>query len=106
MHRRNKWLASLFVSGALMASVGAMAMPAPQDDHERHEREERERREYDQDRRDYHRWDDHEERMYREWLKERNFAPIAFDQLTPRDQRAYWHWRHEKREEREEREHR
>lgn len=105
MRRGNRWMASWLVSGALMASVGAMAMPRPQDDHERHEQEELERRAYDRERRDYHRWDDHEERMYREWLRERNFSYIDFDQLTPRDQRAYWHWRHEKHEEHEEREH-
>ena len=45
MHRGNKYLASLFVSAALMAPLGAFAIAAPQDDHERHEQEERERRE-------------------------------------------------------------
>jgi hypothetical protein len=62
-------------------------------------------RKSEREHRDYHRWDEHEERMYREWLRERNFAYINFDQLTERDQRAYWHWRHEKHEEHEEREH-
>jgi hypothetical protein len=104
MHRGNRWIASLFVSAALVVPIGAMATPRPQDDHERQEREEHERRMYDQEHRDYHQWDEHEERMYREWLRQRNFAYIDFDQLTPRDQRAYWHWRHEKQEH-EEREH-
>ena len=102
MRRGHKYVASFFLSVAMMAPSGAYAL-APQDDHERHEREERERRSYDQDYRDYHRWDDHEQRMYREWLRERNFAYIDFDQLTPRDQHDYWRWRHEKREEREHR---
>jgi hypothetical protein len=37
MRRESQWIASLFVSAALVAPLGAMALPRPQDDHERHE---------------------------------------------------------------------
>ncbi len=106
MRRRDQWIASLFVSGALMAPLGAMAMPRPQDDRERHEQEEHQRRAYDQEYRDYHNWDNREDRMYREWLAERNYNYVDYDQLRPEDQRDYWRWRHkqEKRERHEEHE--
>lgn len=101
-----KNLAALCISAALMAPLGALAMPKPQDDHERHEREEHDRRYYDQQNRDYHNWDSREDRMYRQWLAERNYSYVNYDQLRPEDQRDYWNWRHrqEKRERHEEHE--
>jgi hypothetical protein len=42
MPREHKYLASLFLSAALMAPVGALARPSPQ---WRHKQEKRERRE-------------------------------------------------------------
>ena len=90
MRREHKYMASIFLSGALMVPLGAMAMPKPQDDHERHEQEEHERRQYDQDHRDYHNWDSREDRMYREWLAERHYDYVDYDRLRPEDQRDYW----------------
>src|ERR1700747_1340144 len=69
MRREGKYLASFFLSAALLAPVGAMAMPRPQDDHERHEQEERERRVYDPYHKDYHNWDQREDQAYRHWLE-------------------------------------
>lgn len=106
MRREHKYVASFFLSAALMAPVGALAMPRPQDDHERHEQEEHQRRAYDQENRDYHNWDNREDRMYRQWLAERNYNYVDYDQLRQEDQRDYWRWRHkqEKRERHEEHE--
>jgi hypothetical protein len=104
MHRGNKYVASLFLSAALVASVGALAMPAPQDDHERHEQEERERRIYDPYRGDYHNWDRREDEAYRRWLDERHEAYVDYERLKHKQQREYWKWRHE-HEEHEEHEH-
>jgi hypothetical protein len=44
--------------------------------------------------------------MYRQWLAERNYNYVDYDQLRPEDQRDYWKWRHkqEKRERHEEHE--
>jgi hypothetical protein len=63
MHRGNKYVASLFLSAALMAPMGAFAMATPQDDHERHEQEER--RVYDPYHKDYHTWNRAEDDVYR-----------------------------------------
>ena len=106
MRRRDQVLASLFVTAALMAPIGAMAMPRPQDDHERHEQEEREHRDrvYDRDHWDYHSWDQREDQAYRHWLDERHEAYVEYNRLNRKRQREYWKWRHE-HQEHEEREH-
>ena len=106
MRRRDQVLASLFVSAALMAPIGAMAMPRPQDDRERHEQEEREHRDrvYDRDHRDYHSWDRREDEAYRHWLDGRHQAYVEYNRLNRKRQREYWKWRHE-HQEHEEREH-
>ena len=110
MRREHKYVASIFLSAALLAPVGAMAMPKAQDDHERHEQEEHERRQYDPQYRDYHNWDSREDRMYRQWLSERNREYVDYDRLDSREQRDYWKWRHredkrDRHEEHEEHEH-
>jgi hypothetical protein len=101
MTRGKRHLASIFVSVALMAPLGALAIAAPQDDHERHEREEREEREhrvYDPYHRDYHNWDQREDGMYRRWLDERHERHVDYQRLKHRQQEAYWRWRHEHEE--------
>ena len=107
MNRQNKYLASLFVSAALVAPMGAFAMAAPQDDrdHERHEERERENRVYDSHHKDYHNWDQREDQTYRHWLEDRHQGYVEFNGLRERDQRAYWNWRHSHAEH-EENEHR
>lgn len=104
MHRGNKYLASLFVSAALIAPMGAFALAAPQDDrdHERHEREQR--RVYDPDHKDYHNWDQREDGVYRHWLEGRHEAYVDYNRLRHKQQRAYWNWRHS-HEQHEEHEH-
>jgi uncharacterized protein YecT (DUF1311 family) len=93
MHRGNKYLASLFVSAALLAPMGAFAMAAPQDDHDRHEREEH--RVYDPCHKDYHNWDRREDEAYRHWLDGRHEVYVDYEHLKHKQQRAYWNWRHE-----------
>ena len=104
MRRGKQWIASIFVSTVLMAPLGAFALPAPQDDHERHEQEEHERRVYDAEHKDYHNWDRREDEAYRHWLDARHEAYVDYDRLDHKMQREYWKWRHE-HEEHEEREH-
>ncbi len=108
MRRTQQFFASVFLSAALMAPIGAMAILAPQDDHERHEREEREeheRRVYDPDYRDYHNWDAREDETYRHWLEEKHRSYVEYDRLDARRQREYWKWRHRHEEHEEHEEH-
>jgi hypothetical protein len=91
MHRGNKFVASLFLSAALLAPVGAFAMPAAQEDehHDQHVR-----RVYDPYHKDYHNWDKVEDDTYRHWLEGRHVAYVDFEHLKKKDQEAYWNWRH------------
>ena len=104
MRRNNQRLASILLSAALMAPIGALAVTAPQDDHERHEQEEREHRVYDPYHKDYHNWDRREDDAYRHWLDGRHEGYVDYDRLNRKRQREYWRWRHE-HEEHEEHEH-
>ena len=99
MQSGSKYVASLFLSAALMAPVGAFAMAAPQDDHERHE--EQARRVYDPYHKDYHNWDRIEDDTYRHWLEGRHAAYVDYEHLKRKEQREYWDWRHNHEEHRD-----
>ena len=89
-----KNLAALCLSAALTSPIAALAMPRPQDDHERREQEEREHRVYDADHRDYHNWDAREDEAYRRWLEEKHETYVTFERLDNKRQEDYWRWRH------------
>jgi hypothetical protein len=94
MRREHNYVASFFLSAALIAPVGALAVPMPQDEHERHEQEEREHRVYDPANRDYHNWDAREDEAYRRWLEEKHETYVDYDRLNHKRQEEYWKWRH------------
>jgi hypothetical protein len=50
---------------------------------------------YDSYHRDYHRWDDREDRAYRRYLSERHEEYQEMNKRKAEDQREYWNWRHE-----------
>jgi hypothetical protein len=50
---------------------------------------------YDNDHRDYHRWNRAEDRRYRAYLAERHQRYLAFQRASRQRQIAYWRWRHE-----------
>jgi hypothetical protein len=49
---------------------------------------------YDEWHGDYHRWDDHEEVVYRGYLADNHKDYHPFNQLSKDDQKAYFDWRH------------
>jgi len=63
MNHLKKYLGSLFLVAALAAPVTIMAVPAPQDDREH-------KRVYDKEHKDYHNWDDNENRAWGPFLTE------------------------------------
>ena len=77
-------LAGVLMSAALIAPVAGMA-----DDHHR------ERRYYDRDGRDYHYWNDDEDRQYRGYLVEQHRVYVPFPKVRVTQQREYFRWRHE-----------
>jgi hypothetical protein len=50
---------------------------------------------YDAPHRDYHRWNDGEERAYRAYLAERHREYRAYRDLNRAEQDEYWQWRHD-----------
>jgi type III secretory pathway component EscR len=79
-----RFIGALLLSGVLMAPVISQAKD--RDD----------RRVYDPYRRDYHEWNENEERAYRHWVEqERHREYRAWKHASKRDQREYWRWRHE-----------
>jgi hypothetical protein len=93
MHRGNRFVASFFLSAALMAPFAAHAIPTPQDDHQ--QQKEEQRRVYDAEHKVYHNWDDHEDAAYRHWLESRHETYVDYQKLDEKRQRAYWKWRHD-----------
>jgi hypothetical protein len=76
--------------------MSAAARPQDNGRQEEHRRDNRDHnnRVYDRSHKDYHNWDDNEDRSYRGYLEEnhRAYRPIA--EMNSRTQRAYWNWRH------------
>ena len=77
--------------GALLLTAGLMAAPlaiADDRDHDTH-------RYYDRDHKDYHRWNDNEQRSYGVFLNENHIQVHVFRKAPPTEQQQYWKWRHE-----------
>jgi hypothetical protein len=53
---------------------------------------------YDEPYQDYHRWNQREERAYREYLVEQRREYREFARLERREQDEYWAWRHHHRD--------
>ena len=50
---------------------------------------------YDRYHRDYHVWDDREDRAYRGYLVERHRPYVVYGRIGRPEQHRYWNWRHE-----------
>lgn len=83
-----KYLSFLFLSTALTGSVAPKASAQEvvvTTDHARY---------YDGNHKDYHVWNDGEDRSYRIYLGERHRDYREFHLTTQREQKDYWNWRH------------
>ena len=61
-----------------------------------HAADEHPKRYYDRDRRDYHEWNEQEDRAYRHWLQEQRHSEYhPWARARREEQREYWRWRHE-----------
>jgi hypothetical protein len=49
---------------------------------------------YDESHGDSHRWDDHEEVVYKGYLSDNHKDYKPYNQLNKDDQKSYWDWRH------------
>ncbi len=61
-----------------------------------HAQDHHSRRYYDRSRKDYHEWNEQEERAYRHWLTEvRHRRYHSWARSRAAEQREYWRWRHD-----------
>jgi hypothetical protein len=64
-----------------------LAARAIQEDHERN-------RVYDKDHKDYHNWDDKENRAWGQFLTENHGESHEYAKANKKEQSKYWNWRH------------
>ena len=89
MIRMNRTFLALTLGAAMLAPL---ALSFPQT-HARREVSDRERI-FDRDRRDYHYWNDSEDRAYRRYWQARHRVYRDYSRLNAREQSHYWSWRH------------
>lgn len=87
MRRIHRFIGTLFLAAAIVAPAATVAEAKAQEAGVQV-------RIYDRDHRDYHNWDDHEDRAYRRYLSEHRREYIEYNSQNNRDQRNYWKWRH------------
>jgi hypothetical protein len=89
-------IASLFLAAAVAAPLSMMANPVPQEAGVQV-------RVYDRNHKDYHNWDDNENRAWGVYLTENHKNHHDYARASKREQSNYWNWRHSHPD--EEREH-
>ena len=87
-------IASMLLLGLALGSPTALL--AKHHDRDKHERDRyANQRYYDPYRRDYHEWNEQEDRAYRRYLEEQRREYRDYEKLNRKQQRDYWKWRHE-----------
>lgn len=78
----------LILSGFLVGAALLAPMAVRADDHH-------DRRYYDREYRDYHQWNNQEDRAYRAYLDQQHRNYREFHRVRRNEQTHYFHWRHE-----------
>ena len=86
-----RYISFLFLSAALIAPVAIRTSAATQDDHRD---DKKQTRVYDRSHKDYHNWNDNEDRTYRVYLGEQHQEYREYSTLNHGQQNKYWNWRH------------
>ena len=72
-----------------MLAVGLITAPLVMaDDHDN-------KRYYDKTHKDYHQWNQNEDRNYTLFLGEKHIQVHTWKKAKPSEQQQYWNWRHE-----------
>jgi len=85
---------SLCLTAALAVPSAITCAAARQDNGHQEEHRNDDKRVYDRNHKDYHNWDDNEDRSYRVYLGENHREYHPFLELKVKEQNAYWNWRH------------
>jgi hypothetical protein len=87
MRLKHRYISSFLLAAALAAPVTILAAPGPNDDGVQI-------RVYDSRHKDYHNWDDHENRSWVVYLSNNHKRSHEFSRSSKREQSNYWNWRH------------
>jgi hypothetical protein len=87
MHRTHGYIASLLLATALVAPVSILAAPVPQEARVQV-------RVYDKQHKDYHNWDNNENRSWNRYLAENHKNSHEFSKANKKEQGQYWNYRH------------
>lgn len=87
MRFTNRYVSSLLLAAALAAPMAVLATPPPNDDGVQI-------RVYDAHHKDYHNWDDRENRAWGIYLTNNHRKDHEFAKSSKREQASYWNWRH------------
>jgi hypothetical protein len=87
MHRTHRYISSLFLAATLVIPVAIVAAPKPQNASVQV-------RVYDRDHKDYHTWDDNENRAYGQYRSENAKSAHEYSKASKKQQSQYWNWRH------------
>ena len=92
-----KYLGFLVLGAVLTAPIAISTKAASQDDRhqEDNHRDKKQKRVYDRSHKDYHNWDDNEDRAYRQYLGDQHIVYRDISKLKRNQQTAYWNWRHD-----------
>ena len=86
-----RYFSPMLVVGALAMPIASKAMSGPQEDHDRDHKN----RVYDREHKDYHNWDENENRAWIRFNTENHRETHEFAKANRREQAEYWKWRHE-----------
>jgi len=89
MHVSLRYLAPFFLAAALVAPVAIVAVPVPVPQDARVQV-----RVYDKDHKDYHDWNDNENRAWGQYQTENRQKSYEFSRANHKQQSQYWNWRH------------
>ena len=87
MRFAHRYIISLFLAAAIAAPLATLAAPAPNDDGVQV-------RVYDSNHKDYHNWDDNENRQWGIFLTNNHRKSHEFAKANRKEQSEYWNWRH------------
>jgi hypothetical protein len=85
MQLAHRYIASLFLAATLVAPVAIMAAQQEANVQVRF---------YDRQHKDYHNWDDNENRSWGVFLTQNHKRSHEFSRANKREQSNYWNWRH------------
>ena len=87
MRSSHRFISTMILAAAIATPVTMMAAPGPKDDGVQV-------RVYDSGHKDYHNWDDNENKAWGVYLSDNHKKSHEFSKSNKKEQSNYWNWRH------------